>query len=269
MLEKRSADVSLTDDVSCAASVPSVFHQRAQYLAFDTFRSNVQGLLQLALSDRGLLGVEERSAWPVVMDNVLEGGRRVFEFLNELVLNEKCMFIRVRAERREHGSRMLNLGTELLPLSMYLLPQAPDKTPVGQKALQISPTWASLPEIHAEIYGRTEVLPLLSSGGQPLGIEPESTSTEGFVQLCGVTLEMVGALLFHFCTNGGNSVAALHGFLNFLHEFRVSNIYQSELLSRETRVFFDSIDQSLRTSLNLGTSAVVIAEPSVTKHAVS
>eukprot|EP00397_Hematodinium_sp_SG-2012_P000556 GEMP01000557.1.p1 GENE.GEMP01000557.1~~GEMP01000557.1.p1 ORF type:complete len:2126 (+),score=548.47 GEMP01000557.1:25-6402(+) len=261
MLEKRSANVSLDDEVSCSASVPSVFHQRAQYLTFDTFRSNVQGLLQLALArpsgaqEDVPAGRKEMAAWPVVMDHVLEGGRRVFEFLNDLVLKNQCMFIRVHQEKIS----ALSEDAELLPLSMYLLAEAPDTAPMMRKnTAQFSPGWASLPEIHdGVIYARMAVLPLLSSGGQPLGIAPETASIEDFAHLCGVTLEMVGALLFHFCTNGGNSVGVLHGFLNFLHEFRVSSIYQSPWLDPNTKHFFDSIDQSLRTSLNLGTSEAV------------
>ena len=44
-------------------------------------------------------GREEALAWPMVMDHVLEGGRRVFEFLSELVYTKQSNFIRVR-----HGS---------------------------------------------------------------------------------------------------------------------------------------------------------------------
>jgi len=262
-LEKLSANVVVVDDAPSSTQVPSVFHQRTQYLAFDTFRSNCRGLLHLALSTEQDKVRADDPGWSAVMDHVLEGGRRVFEFLNELTYRKHALFIRFRQDERTRLSLTDSDMNDVLPLSMYLLAQAPDEpAEKSSKDAPPSPAWSPMPEQFegATTYSRMTVMPLLFSGGQALGVAPETTTLEEFAHLCGVTLEMVGGLLFHFCTNGGNSSGVLHGFLNFLHELRSSALYQGYLLESTTKTFFDSIDETLRSSLNLGTGDAMQAE---------
>jgi len=248
-------------DTSRSAHVPSVFQQRAMYLSLDTFCFNIRGLLQMALSREAHSAFgHEMMLWAQAMDHVLEGGRRIFEFLNDL--HRPNQFIRVK-QQDEHYLESLHipvhhdLGSnrkDLLPLSMFLVAHSEDKLPIETPKVETisSPGWMPETEIENDItYTRVHVLSLIHTGGQALGVAPETVTENEFQKLCVMALEMVGTLLFDFCTRG-NSMGILNGFLNFLHELRGSIAYN--LMSQESKLFFDIMDESLRSSLNLGTS---------------
>lgn len=304
--ERVAAGIS--SDEAAPAVVPSVFHQRAVYLALDLFRSLLKALLKLPFAP-GSFGNLDLSAaawdsqqlyansgmahisdphrnWTMAMDVVLEGARRVAEYLENLQENAQDAALLVIA--REGSKEMLLFDNAQdqsleLPLALGLAPSepvAPDKATLASSPLLSPKIGASPPHSpktpgrrksrigsgsssSGRMYQRLVARPKWSFGGQvALGVIPEVVTVSDLKKLLGLILEMSCALLCLFCQASGSTVknrsapsaltAVLHGLLNFLHEMRLSPLFVAEGLQPSTRKFLSELDKRLREGQNLG-----------------